>query len=146
MTMKEKVSVWFEVSVSYKKMMEDGTEKKVTEVVVIDAVSFAEAEKRALKELGSLVRGGVDVKNINPAPYKSVFFDEKDGNKWFKAKLSFISFDESSGKEKRSNTTYLVQANTFAEALRNIENFMDGGNDYVTANISETKILDVYQR
>ena len=144
--MKEKVSVWFEVSVSYKKMMEDGTEKKVTEVVVIDAVSFAEAEKRALKELGSLVRGGVDVKNINPAPYKSVFFDEKDGDKWFKAKLSFISFDESSGKEKRSNTTYLVQANTFAEALRNIENFMDGGNDYVTANISETKILDVYQR
>ena len=144
--MKEKVSVWFEVSVAYKKMMEDGTEKKVTEVVVIDAVSFAEAEKRALKEMGSLVRGGVDVKNINPAPNKSVFFDEKDGDKWFKAKLSFISLDEASGKEKRSNTTYLVQANTFAEALRNIENFMDGGNDYVTANISETKILDVYQR
>ena len=144
--MREKISIWFEVSVAYKKMMEDGTEKKVTEIVVVDAVSFAEAEKRALKEMGSLVRGGVDVKNINPAPYKSVFFDEKDGDKWFKAKLSFISLDEASGKEKRSNTTYLVQANTFAEALRNIENFMDGGNDYVTANISETKILDVYQR
>ena len=144
--MKEKVSVWFEVSVAYKKMQEDGTEKKVSEVVVVDAVSFAEAEKRALKEMGSFVRGGVDVKNINPAPYKSVFFDEKEGDKWFKAKLSFISLDEASGKEKRSNTTYLVQANTFAEALRNIENFMDGGNDYVTANISETKILDVYQR
>lgn len=144
--MKEKKAIWFEVSVAYKKMMEDGAEKKVTEVVVVDAVSFAEAEKRCLKELGSLVRGGVDVKNINPAPYKSVFFDEKDGDKWFKAKLSFISYDETSGKEKRSNSTYLVQANTFAEALRNIEKFMDGGNDYVTANISETKILDVYQR
>lgn len=144
--MKEKKAIWFEVSVAYKKMMEDGAEKKVTEVVVVDAVSFAEAEMRCLKELGSLVRGGVDVKNINPAPYKSVFFDEKDGDKWFKAKLSFISYDETSGKEKRSNSTYLVQANTFAEALRNIEKFMDGGNDYVTANISETKILDVYQR
>lgn len=144
--MKEKKAIWFEVSVAYKKMMEDGAEKKVTEVVVVDAVSFAEAEKQCLKELGSLVRGGVDVKNINPAPYKSVFFDEKDGDKWFKAKLSFISYDETSGKEKRSNSTYLVQANTFAEALRNIEKFMDGGNDYVTANISETKILDVYQR
>ena len=103
--MKEKVSVWFEVSVAYKKMQEDGTEKKVSEVVVVDAVSFAEAEKRALKEMGSFVRGGVDVKNINPAPYKSVFFDEKEGDKWFKAKLSFISLDEASGKEKRSNTT-----------------------------------------
>ena len=56
--MKEKVSVWFEVSVSYKKMQEDGTEKKVTEIVTVDAVSFAEAEKRALKEMGSIVRGG----------------------------------------------------------------------------------------
>lgn len=144
--MKEKKSIWFEVSVAYRKMMEDGAEKKVTEIIVVDAVSFTEAEKRVLKELGSLVRGGVDVKNINPTPYKSVFFDEKDGDKWFKAKLSFISYDETSGKEKRSNSTYLVQANTFAEALCNIENFMDGGNDYVTANISETKILDVYQR
>ena len=144
--MKEKVSVWFEVSVSYKKMQEDGTEKKVTEIVTVDAVSFAEAEKRALKEMGSIVRGGVDIKNINPAPYKSVFFDEKDGEKWFKTKLTFLSYDEDTGKEKRTNSTYLVQADTFADALRNVESVMDGNSDYVTANICETKVLDVYQR
>lgn len=144
--MKEKVSVWFEVSVSYKKMQDDGTEKKVTEIVTVDAVSFAEAEKRALKEMGSIVRGGVDIKNINPAPYKSVFFDEKDGEKWFKTKLTFLSYDEATGKEKRTNSTYLVQADTFADALRNVESVMDGNSDYVTANICETKVLDVYQR
>lgn len=144
--MKEKVSVWFEVSVSYKKMQEDGTEKKVTEIVTVDAVSFAEAEKRALKEMGSIVRGGVDIKNINPAPYKSVFFDEKEGDKWFKVKLTFLSYDEATGKEKRTNSTYLVQADTFADALRNVESVMDGNSDYVTANICETKVLDVYQR
>lgn len=144
--MKEKVSVWFEVSVSYKKMHEDGTEKKVTEIVTVDAVSFAEAEKRALKEMGSIVRGGVDIKNINPAPYKSVFFDEKDGEKCFKAKLTFLSYDEATGKEKRTNSTYLVQADTFADALRNVESVMDGNSGYVTANICETKVLDVYQR
>lgn len=143
--MREKVSTWFEVSVSYKKMEEDGTEKKVTEIIVVDAVSFAEAEKRALKEMGSLVRGGADIRNINPAPYKSVFFDEEDGEKWFRAKLTFLSYDESTGKEKRTNSTYLVQADTFAEALHNVENVMEGGN-YVTANICETKVLDVYQR
>ena len=144
--MKAKVSVWFEVSVSYKKMQDDGTEKKVTEIVTVDAVSFAEAEKRALKEMGSIVRGGVDIKNINPAPYKSVFFDEKEGDKWFKAKLTFLSYDEATGKEKRTNSTYLVQADTFADALHNVESVMDGNSDYVTANICETKVLDVYQR
>lgn len=144
--MREKISNWFEVSVSYRKMQEDGTEKKVTEIVVVDAASFADAEKRALKELGSLVRGGIDVKNINPAPYKSVFFDEEDGEKWFKAKLSFLSVDEATGKEKRTATTYLVQADTFAGALHNVQTFMSGSSDYVTANICETRILDVYQR
>lgn len=144
--MREKISVWFEVSVCYKKMADDGTEKKVTEIAVVDAVSFAEAEKRALKEMGSTVRGGVEVKNINPAPYKSVFFDDNDGDKWFKAKLSFISYDEDSGKEKRTSCTYLVQANTFAEALHNVETVMDGNDNYVTANISETKVVEVYQR
>lgn len=144
--MREKVSTWFEVSVSYKKLEEDGTEKKVTEIIVVDAVSFSEAEKRALKEMGSLVRGGADIRNINPAPYKSVFFDEEDGEKWFRAKLTFLSYDESTGKEKRTNSTYLVQANTFAEALHNVESVMDGGGNYVTANICETKVLDVYQR
>ena len=35
---------------------------------------------------------------------------------------------------------------TFADALHNVESVMDGNSDYVTANICETKILDVYQR
>ena len=144
--MREKISVWFEVSVCYKKMADDGTEKKVTEIAVVDAVSFAEAEKRALKEMASLVRGGVEVKNINPAPYKSVFFDDNDGEKWFKAKLTFTTFDEDSGKEKRTSSTYLVQADTFADALHNVETVMDGNGNYVTANISETKVVEVYQR
>lgn len=144
--MREKISNWFEVSVSYKKMQVDGTEKKVTEIVTVDAVSFTEAEKRALKEMGILVRGGIDVKNINPAPYKSVFFDDEGGEKWFKAKLSFLCYDEATGKEKRFYSTYLVQADTFADALHNVESVMDGNSDYVTANICETKILDVYTR
>src|SRR5574344_2735129 len=131
--MRAKTAYWFEVTVCYLKQMEDGTEKKANEIYTTDAMSFGEAESRALKELKTRVRGGIEVKNINPAPYKEVFFtDDETGDHWYKAKLSFISLDEESGKEKRSNTTYLVQADTFAEALRNVEHFMDGASDYVT--------------
>lgn len=144
--MQEKVSIWFEVTLSYRKLQEDGTEKKVSEMVVVDANSFTEAEKRVLQEMGDIVRGGVEIKNINPAPYKSVFFDETDREKWYRAKLSFISYDEAAGKEKRTNSTYLVQADTFAQALRNVESVMRGCNDYVTANICETKIMEVFTR
>ena len=144
--MQEKVSIWFEVTLSYRKLQEDGTEKKVSEMVVVDANSFTEAEKRALQEMGDIVRSGVEIKKINPAPYKSVFFDEADREKWYRAKLSFISYDEVAGKEKRTNRTYLVQADTFAQALRNVESVMRGCNDYVTANICETRIMEVYTR
>ena len=42
--------------------------------------------------------------------------------------------------------TYLVQASTFNGAVKNIEQVMGGTMiDYVIANISETKIMDVYE-
>lgn len=145
--MKSKKSYWFEVGVRLQRMADDGSSRSATELYAVDAISFTEAEKRILKELSSDTRGGMEVKNIHPAPYKEVFFtDDETGEHWYKAKLSFITLDEESGKEKRSNITYLVQADTFAQALRNVENFMDGASDYVTANICETKIIEVYQR
>ena len=139
--MKSKKSYWFEVSVRLQRMADDGSNRSVTELYAVDAISFTEAEKRIQKELSGEIRSGMEVKNINPAPYKEVFFTDDESGE-----LSFITLDETTGKEKRSNTTYLVQADTFAEALRNVESFMDGNSDYVTANICETKIIDVYQR
>ena len=127
--------------------MEDGTDKKANEIYTTDAVSFGEAENRTLKELKNFVRGGVEIKNINPAPYKEVFFsdDEKD-DKWYKAKLSFITLDEETGQEKRSNVTYLVQAENLESALSNMESVMDKGkNEYTMANIAETKVMEVYE-
>jgi hypothetical protein len=145
--MREKRGYWFEVTVSYLKQMEDGTDKKANEIYTTDAVSFGEAENRTLKELKNFVRGGVEIKNINPAPYKEVFFsdDEKD-DKWYKAKLSFITLDEETGQEKRSNVTYLVQAENLESALSNMESVMDKGkNEYTMANIAETKVMEVYE-
>ena len=127
--------------------MEDGTDKKANEIYTTDAVSFGEAENRTLKELKNFVRGGVEIKNINPAPYKEDFIsdDEKD-DKWYKAKLSFITLDEETGQEKRSNVTYLVQAENLESALSNMESVMDKGkNEYTMANIAETKVMEVYE-
>lgn len=68
--MRAKTAYWFEVTVCYLKQMEDGTEKKANEIYTTDAMSFGEAESRALKELKTRVRGGIEIKNINPAPIK----------------------------------------------------------------------------
>ena len=41
----------FEVKVKYEKMMEDGTNKIVSEVFLTDAISFCEAEAIICKEM-----------------------------------------------------------------------------------------------
>ena len=87
------------------------------------------------------------MKNISPASYGEIFFSDNDNDDhWYKAKLSFITLDEKTAKEKRSAVNFLVQAATFNGAVKNIEEAMGKtAIDYIIANISETKIMDVYE-
>ncbi|MBQ8713073.1 MAG: DUF4494 domain-containing protein [Prevotella sp.] len=145
--MRSKTAQWFECKVRYEKTTEDGTQKKVTEQYVVDALSFAEAERRIMEEMSAYISGEFEVTDVRKAPYKEVFFsDNPEDDRWYKAKLQFITIDEKTEKEKRSNVTYLVQAATFDGAVSNINDVMGGTMiDYEKSNIAETKIIDVYQ-
>ena len=131
----------------YERQMEDGIQKMVTETYVVDAFTFGEAEEAITKEMTAFVSGEFNVKNITPANYGEIFFsDNANDDKWYKAKLTFITRDEKTGKEKRTNTNYLVQAGSFNAAVKNVEQVMGTTMvDYVIANIAETKIMDVYE-
>ena len=144
--MKSRTANWFECTVRYDRQMEDGMTKRVPELYVVDALSFGEAEETITKEMSPFISGEFEVKNINPAPYHEVFFSENAADdRWYKAKLTFITIDEKTEKEKHSTVTYLVQASTFNGAVKNIDEVMGGTMiNYVIANISETKIMDVY--
>jgi hypothetical protein len=145
--MRSRTSNWFETAIRYDKTMEDGMTKKVIENYVVDALSFGEAEERITEEMSAYISGEFEVKNINPAAFKEVFFSENDNDdRWYKAKLAFITIDEKTEKEKRSSVTYLVQAATLNGAVKNIDEVMGGTMiDYVISNISETKFMDVYE-
>lgn len=146
--MKSITAQWFICKVRYEKMQEDGTQKKVTETYVIDAVSFAEAEERIIEEMSAYISGEFNVKAVQLAPFSEIFFDECNVNadKYYKAKLNFITIDENSGSEKRQSVTYLVQAPDFNIAVENIDEVMGGTLiDYEISSIAETAILDVFQ-
>jgi hypothetical protein len=127
--------------------MEDGLQKKVSENYVVDALSFTEAEKRIMEEMSSYISGEFTIKDIKIAPYKEIFFsDEEMADRWYKAKLQFITLDEKTEKEKRSNVNYLVQAGTLKGAVGNIESVMGSTmNDYVIASVAETTLMDVFE-
>ena len=145
--MRSRTAIWFEAKIRYEKMMEDGCLKKVTETYVIDALSFGEAEKRILEEMTSYVSGEIEVCALKIAPYKEIFFaDSNMDDKWYVAKLAFITIDEKTDKEKKTRVCYLVNAGNINAAVKNIEEQMAGTMiDYDTFNVSETQILDVFE-
>ena len=127
--------------------MEDGLQKKVVEAYVVDALSFTEAEQRIMEEMSSYISGEFEVSDIKRAAYKELFFsDEEMADRWYKAKLQFITIDEKTDKEKRSNVNYLVQAGTLNGAVRNLDEVMGGTMiDYVIAAVAETTLEDVFE-
>ena len=70
----------------------------------------------------------------------------KTGTYWYKSKVQFITIDEKTDKEKRSNVYYLVEGVNLESARHNIDLVMDGTMiDYVISSVSETKIMDVFE-
>jgi hypothetical protein len=145
--MRSRTAVWFECKIAYEKVMEDGLQKKVKESYVVDALSFTEAESRIMEEMSSYISGEFTIENINKASYKEIFFsDDELADRWYKTKLQFITIDEKTEKEKRSNVYYLVQAGTLKGAVGNIESVMGTTMvDYVIASVNETTLMDVFE-
>lgn len=145
--MKSKTSEWFETKVRLDKTQEDGTQKKVTELYVVEAMSFTEAEAKIIAVAKDYTSGDFSVKNITPTSYHEMFFSENSkDDKWYKAKLQFITIDEKTEKEKHQTVYYLVQGSSTESAQKNINEVMGHTMiDYVIVSIVETKILDVFK-
>ena len=137
---------WFECKIQYNKTMENGMEKKVTEPYLVDALSFTEAEARIIEEITPFISGEYTVADIKRANFSEVFASESDSDdRWFKAKLNFITLDEKNGKEKKTATQILVQAADLRKAVKKIDENMKGSMaDYVIASVQETALIDVY--
>ena len=134
---------WFECKVRYDKTLEDGIIKRTMETYLVDAFSFTEAEKRFIAEIEPFVSGEYMVTDIKRAKISELF--ESD-DRWFKAKVAFVTIDEKTGKEKRAAQTMMVQAIDLRDAVKNLDKGMAGTlGDYVIVSVAETKIMDVFR-
>jgi len=135
---------WFEVKASYEKTLERGMQKKVTEPYLVDALSHAEAEARAIEELKPYISGEFTIASVRRAKISEMFFND-NGDRWFKAKVNFITLDERSGAEKKTSVQMYAQACDIKEALAVVEKGMAGTMaDYSISELKETLIMDVF--
>lgn len=138
---------WFECKVKYDKTMETGLLKKVTETYMVDALSFTEAEKRIIEEMTQYISGEFEVSDIKRARLADLFESiDASADRWFKAKIAYITLDEKTGAEKRTNQMVLVQATDFRNALAELDKGMAGTlGDWVIVTITETTVMDVFR-
>lgn len=137
---------WFECKVRYDKTMETGLLKKTTETYIVEALSFTEAERRFIEEMKPYISGEFTIADIKRARLSEIFESaDAAADRWFKAKVAYITLDEVSGAEKRSNQSVLVQATDFREAVKALDKGMEGTlGDWVIVSIAETSIMDVF--
>ena len=143
------MSQWIKTSVRFPKRMENGQQKRVTESYLVDAISFAEAEARIINEVTTYFCGEFNVSAVKKSNVSEIFRNKVEYDceqKWYKAKVAFITLDENTNSEKRTTAVYMVQAPDFHNAL---ENFIEGMKketmeDFVIVGIEETSILDVF--
>ena len=135
----------YECGVRYERTIANGMTKKVTELYLVDALSFTEAEGRITKEMEPFFSGDFDVVTIKRTNYSEIAENDK-GDKWFKAKLVFITTDEKSGKEKKTATHLIVRATDIENAHAVVIDCFKGAMfDFEIATLDETKIMDIFR-
>lgn len=135
---------WFECKLRYDKMLDTGIQKTVTEPYLVDALSFTEAEARIIEEIKPYISGEFTISDIKRARYSDTFFNET-GDRYFRAKLYYITLDEKSGSEKKTAVNMLIQATILKEAVEIIETEMKKTMiDYSIASVTETALMDVF--
>jgi len=138
------MQTWFECKVKYVKIDDDGRERKVSEVYLVDAVTFTDAETRIIQQMGTMVRGEFIVDNIKKSNIVEIY-PHDDGEWWFKARIGIVTIDEKAGKEKKINNYFLVAADDIKQALQRLEE----GLSYIlvpyqTNSLAVCNIVDVF--
>ena len=142
------MNYWFECKVSYERQADSMGMKKVSESYLVDALSFTEAEERIIKEIRPFVSvGELEVVNIRRARIAELFLnDEADDDRYFRAKVNFITVDEKSGSEKKTSATMIVKSDSLPNAVTELKAQLDSQMaSYEIAAVTDTQILDVFQ-
>jgi hypothetical protein len=142
------MNYWFECKVSYERQADSMGMKKVSESYLVDALSFTEAEKRIIKEIRPFVSvGELEVVNIRRARIAELFLhEEAEDDRYFRAKVNFITVDEKSGSEKKTSATMIVKSDSLPNAVTELKAQLDSQMaSYEIAAVTDTQILDVFQ-
>lgn len=133
---------YFETAVRYDKLCEDGKTRKVTDRLIVDAQSFTEAEARTIEARRPYISGDFTLNACKRTPIAEIYNTEAD--RFFLARVAFITIDERTAKERRAITQILIGADDYDRAAANLDIHMQGTlSDWQLISLAETPIIAV---
>ena len=132
---------FYEVTSKVTRTCEDGMEKVVKDTIVVSAVSFFDAEKKATEFYeGETIEKVCAIKESAYREYVKRT-DIPPHFSYYKVTVGMITINEVTGKEKTTKVAYLVDAGSTKEA-EDVINKMFGGTviDYKIISIKETNV------
>lgn len=133
--------MFFEVKNNYMKTHENGQVKKTTEVYLVKAESFKEAETKVEDYAHIYGIRDFTIKGIRIVNLSEVILS--GGSGYYSIRISFITLDENTGREKVRSVNMLVSADNIEHAKQVINIAMkDSMIDYRIVSIKESKIID----
>lgn len=140
---------WFQCKTHYQKMTDSGSEKRVSETYLVDALLWGEAEARITKELQPFVKAGEElfIDDIARFPIDRILEEgatELD-DRYYKVVQAFITVNEETGEDRRTNYKYLVRASDTERVQEVMKEYnKDSVGDWIIVSIQETAVMDVY--
>ena len=136
------MAIWHQGKIRYQKVDENDKTIKITEVYLVDAVSYTEAEARIYENVAANTPDFM-LFGLSRMKVAEVFFVENGAETWYKVKVVFVSFDEKTKKDKKTPFIMLINAETPFEAYNLLCERLGTVDDYQITDINITNILEV---
>ena len=135
---------WFSIKVKYTKELDNGSYKRVSEVYLVQAISFTDAEARIFDELGMIIKGEFIVLEIKRYEVHDLFaFD--DSNQWYLLKIVYESHDLDDDKSKRITQKFLVTAESAKDAYDRLKSELSSLLvDFQIPSVSLSNIVEIF--
>lgn len=135
---------YFIATCKYEKMQENGAVKRVSEKYLCDALSIVEADAVVTENLKPYISGDFFTSKVENSPISEVMGD-KEADKFYLAKVAFVTVDERTAKEKKTVSQWLIGGTDFNDAYTTLkEEIGKCMADIEVQSLAETAIREFY--
>lgn len=103
---------YYQTTARVDRIMENGEQKKIGEKYLVDALTCFEAIEHTTAELHSTTNGEFEITEVKKTPIAETF-GNLEAEKFFIAKVNFITVDERTGKEKKTACQWFIGADDY---------------------------------